>query len=153
MSGDRLDTDLTILEYSDAAELAKIWSGHLKDRVPDHLPKSLLYRLLAYSLQVEQRGGLTKNNVSYLKAIEDDLKANRKPETPCVQFRQPKVGSQLVREYEGTFHQVIVLDGSYGWNGKTFLSLSAVAKAITGTNWNGPRFFGVKSKSKVGASA
>ena len=49
----------------------------------------------------------------------------------------------LVREHAGVVHEVMVVPGGFHWNGQTYLSLSAIAQAITGTNWNGPRFFGV----------
>ena len=62
-----------------------------------------------------------------------------------------KPGSVLVRKHDGVQHRVMVLEEGYAWNGKTFASLSAAAKAITGTNWNGQRFFGLdKSKGKAG---
>ena len=57
-----------------------------------------------------------------------------------------KPGSVIVREHDGVDHRVMVLDEGYAWNGKTFGSLSSVARAITGTNWNGQRFFGLKEK-------
>ena len=70
-------------------------------------------------------------------------------------FRSPKLkaGCQLVREHEGIDHRVTVVAGGYEWNDKTFASLSSVAKAITGTNWNGHRFFGLKVKVRPSAVA
>jgi hypothetical protein len=60
-----------------------------------------------------------------------------------------KLGTQLAREYGGVLHRVMVMEGGYAWAGRTFTSLSAVAKAITGTNWNGHRFFGLQDKAKA----
>ena len=136
-----------------AAELERIWQHHLSDKVPDHLPKSVLSRLLAYRLQVEQHGGLSKKTLAYLKAIEVDLRDGKAPETPYPDEQKLKPGCQLIREHEGTDHRVTVIDGGYQWTGKTFTSLSAVAKAITGTNWNGHRFFGLKGKASSSAGA
>ena len=51
----------------------------------------------------------------------------------------------LVREHDGALHQVTVVPDGFAWNGTTYDSLSAVARAITGTNWNGPRFFGLRA--------
>ena len=67
-------------------------------------------------------------------------------------YRQPlpRTGTILVREWRGTTHQVTVVDDGFIWNGKTYRSLSSIARAITGTKWNGPRFFGMReAKDKV----
>ena len=58
-----------------------------------------------------------------------------------------KPGTILVREHAGVLHRVVVMENGFAWEGKTFRSLSEAAQAITGTNWNGPRFFGLRSKS------
>lgn len=144
--GDARTGDLSGLSV---AELATLWKRHLTERVPDHLPRSLLAAFLAYRLQVEQHGGLSKKAVAYLKGIETDLRAGRNPETPYVQSNQLKVGTQLAREHDGNMHRVMVMEDGYAWSGRTFSSLSAVARAITGTNWNGHRFFGLQEKVKL----
>ena len=140
--------DLTNLP---AAELERLWRQHLREKVPDHLPKSLLARLLAYRLQVQQQGGLSKTGMAYLKVIEIDLRNGKVPKTPYPEEQRLKPGCQLLREHDGIEHRVTVLEGGYQWNGKTFASLSSVAKAITGTNWNGHRFFGLKAKHSAQA--
>jgi len=61
--------------------------------------------------------------------------------------RQLKVGTMLVREYHGVLHEVAVVPDGFHWQGRTYASLSTIARAITGTAWNGPRFFGLRSKS------
>ena len=132
-------------------ELVKLWRQHLSEKVPDHLPKSILARLLAYRLQEQQQGGLSKKAVAYLNQIEADLRGGRSPETPYPHEQKLKAGCQLVREHEGIDHRVTVVAGGYQWNDKTFASLSSVAKAITGTNWNGHRFFGLKVKVQPSA--
>ncbi|MFN7321876.1 MAG: DUF2924 domain-containing protein [Methylobacterium sp.] len=63
------------------------------------------------------------------------------PPPPLARF---KPGTVLMREHAGEMHKVTVLDVGYGWNGLTYRSLSEVARAITGTSWNGPRFFGLR---------
>lgn len=127
-------------------ELTAKWRRQQRDTPPDHLPKSLFARLLEYRLQVERQGGLSKKATSYLKAIELDLHEGRRPQTPFPASRRLKPGVELVREHDGFNHRVMVMDQGFAWNGKCFTSLSAVAKAITGTNWNGNRFFGLKDK-------
>lgn len=151
MNGDRLSLDLANLEQLDAKELAAIWERHLTQRAPDHLPKSLLVRLLSYQLQTQLHGRLSKRSIAYLKTIEADLVAGRKIKTPPIEQKQMMPGTQIVREHEGALHRVTVLERGFAWDGKTFPSLSAVAKAITGTNWNGHRFFGLREKKKANA--
>ena len=142
---------LSDLSNLSAAELERMWRQHLSERVPDCLPKSLLARLLTYRLQVAQQGGLSKKADTYLKVIEVDLREGRAPETPYRDEQKLKPGCQLIREHDGIDHRVTVVDGGYVWDSKTFTSLSAVAKAITGTNWSGQRFFGLKSKPNYSA--
>ena len=60
--------------------------------------------------------------------------------------RRIKVGSVLIREHQGVVHQVLVVPDGFCWQGTTYDSLSTIAKTITGTSWNGPRFFGLRSK-------
>ena len=57
-----------------------------------------------------------------------------------------RAGTQFVREWGGVMHRVTVVDDGFLWNGATYPSLSKVAFAITGTRWNGPRFFGMRAK-------
>ena len=66
---------------------------------------------------------------------------------PVPDRRGLKPGTILVREHAGVLHRVVVMENGFAWEGKTFRSLSEAAQAITGTNWNGPRFFGLRSKS------
>ena len=149
VSLERHNIDLT---NSTAAELEKLWRLHLSEKVPDHLPKSLLAKLLAYRLQEQQQGGLSKRAIAYLKVVETDLRNGNVPETPYLEEQRLKPGCQLLREHDGIDHRVTVLEGGYQWNGKTYPSLSSVAKAITGTNWNGHRFFGLKAKHSAQAT-
>ena len=69
------------------------------------------------------------------------------PVPPVPDRRGLKPGTILVREHAGVLHRVVVMENGFAWEGKTFRSLSEAAQAITGTNWNGPRFFGLRSKS------
>ncbi|MEI2733740.1 MAG: DUF2924 domain-containing protein [Rhodoblastus sp.] len=62
--------------------------------------------------------------------------------------RQVKAGSVIVREHKGVLHEVLVVPGGFCWQGKTYDSLSTIAKKITGVTWNGPRFFGLRSKKQ-----
>ena len=146
-----LPVDLARLPGMTAAELATVWQSHLGGSPPARLPKSLVARLFAYRLQVQRSGDLSKQALGFLQRIAAEIEAGKNPEVPYPEDRRLKPGSVLVREHDGIQHRVTVLDEGYAWSGKTFTSLSAVAKAITGTNWNGQRFFGLdKSKGKAG---
>ena len=153
MSRSLIEADLAKLDRGDSEALAAIWRRHLRERVPDHLPKALLVRVLAYRLQCELHGGLSKKATTFLAEIERDLRAGRDPEVSLIAERQLKPGTLLVREHDGVMHRVMVMEGAFAWEGKTFHSLSAVAKAITGINWNGHRFFGLRASKGAEAVA
>ncbi|QIG52714.1 DUF2924 domain-containing protein [Nordella sp. HKS 07] len=129
-------------------ELQAVWRNHLGGSPVEGLPKFLLARLLAYRLQVQQFGDLPKKAVGLLDRVAVDLDQGRQPKIPYPDERRLKPGSVLIREYEGVQQRVMVLEEGYAWNGKIFASLSAVAKAITGTHWNGQRFFGLDRKDE-----
>ena len=136
-------------------ELSRAWRNGVGRPAPANLPRSLLSRALAYQLQADQHGDLGKEALRLLTTIADDLCAGKiiviKPPT----LRRLKPGTVLVREHLGVNHRVVVLEEGFAWQDKTFMSLSSAAKAITGTNWNGQRFFGLKRKggSAMEASA
>lgn len=146
-----LPVDLARLSGMTAAELETVWRSHLGGSPPLQLPRSLVARLLAYRLQVQHSGDLSKQALGFLQRIATEIEAGKDPNVPYPDDRRLKPGSVLVREHDDVQHRVMVLEEGYAWSGKTFASLSAVAKAITGTNWNGQRFFGLdKSKGKAG---
>jgi hypothetical protein len=115
--------------------------------------------MIAYRLQANAHEDLDSNSIKYLNQIAAQrttrLASNNKrprkspPPIPAVPAEQSlKAGSILVREHDGHLHKVIVVaPRGFRWNDKTFKSLSEVAFAITGTKWNGPRFFGLRSES------
>ena len=85
------------------------------------------------------------------KASPSKTAASAPPLLPAVTLARP--GTVLVREHGGSHHRVMVLDDGFAWNGRTYDSLTQVAFAITGTRWNGPRFFGLRPGAKPSASA
>ena len=120
--------------------LRKEWRQTHGSDAPAGLTKDLIARSLTYRLQELALGGLSR---SVARTLRELGKADAEPR------RQVKAGSIIVREYEGVLHEVMVVPGGFCWQGKTFESLSTIAKAITGTNWNGPRFFGLRSKRAI----
>src|SRR5262249_52973242 len=100
---------------------------------------------LAYRIQELAYGGLKPDTIKRLEALAADLESDRfskKRRTPA----RPVIGTQLVREWQGTEYRITVLDGGFGFQGRPFKSLSAIARAITGTRWNGWVFFGLKNQ-------
>lgn len=154
MSGAKeLPLDIACLSQMTAVELQEAWRNHLGGTPPSGLPKSLFARLLAYRMQVQCWGDLSRTTALFLGGIAADLEAGKNPEVPYPEDRRLMPGSVLIREHDGIQHRVMVLDEGYAWNGKAFASLSSVARAITGTNWNGQRFFGLDKKKNAGGGS
>jgi len=106
---------------------------------PTSLSKDLIARMIAYQLQEEAFGGLDRATITLLDGLA-------RGETPATEAkRKLKPGTVLVREYQGERHNVTVVPDGFVWRGTTFGSLSTIARAITGTAWGGPRFFGLRS--------
>lgn len=115
---------------------------------PKHLPRHLLLRILAYRIQANAFGDLSRESVRLLDRIAAGQGGVPAP------VRATRPGTVLVREWAGIRHHVMTDRDGYSWNGERYRSLSEVAFAITGTRWSGPRFFGTKGKApEVGASA
>ncbi|MBX3521641.1 MAG: DUF2924 domain-containing protein [Xanthobacteraceae bacterium] len=114
------------------------WQEMFKKDAPDALTKDLLARMIAYRIQEDAFGGLDRKTEKLLESY-----VNGKP---ISEQRYLKSGTVLVREYQGVRHTVTIADGSYIWNDKKYPSLSIIAKEITGTSWNGPKFFGLREK-------
>jgi hypothetical protein len=103
---------------------------------PPALTKDLIARMIAYRIQEEAFGGLDRATVRLL----DRLGRGQKAELG----RRLKAGTVLVREYQGERHTVTVVPDGFLWRDATYSSLSTIARTITGTAWNGPRFFGLR---------
>src|SRR5271166_5933275 len=104
---------------------------------PKGLTKDIIARMIADRIQRHAFGGLDRETVKLLDRLIGGGK-------PGALNRRLKAGTVLVREYQGERHTVIVVPGGFSWQDSTYLSLSAIARAITGTAWNGPRFFGLR---------
>jgi hypothetical protein len=128
--------DFDALTLDQAREL---WLKHLKLSLPHHRSRDLLVRALSYHLQARAHGGPTQTLRRKLDDLAPRFAADR-DFTPAAAVRS-KPGSVLVREWNGVRYAVTVTDTGFLYDGKPFASLSAVARAITGTHWNGPHFF------------
>src|SRR5271168_3385048 len=143
------------LEGHDLNGLRRQWRAHLGGEPPLHLPRWLLMRVLAYGLQAVAFGGLDKSIQRMLRSKKDEGAAapfdRRAPQTRG--GVGVKAGALLAREWNGKLERVMVLEEGFAWNGRTFGSLSQIAKAMTGTNWNGHRFFGLRQGKSGGVEA
>jgi hypothetical protein len=121
---------------------APTWGGD----APAHLSRWLLMKVLAYRLQSDAFGDLDKAIRRILRTgKEDGVGApfdRRAPQTR--EGLGLKAGALLVREWKGRLERVMILEEGFAWNGQTFGSPSQIAKAMTGTSWNGHRFFGLR---------
>jgi hypothetical protein len=120
------------------SELAAGWQVIFGSPPPKGIKRGLLERACAYYLQAQAFGGLTRSVRRSLAAVADGKAPRALSIKPGL-----KRGSHLLREWYGVVHRVEVTHDGVLWNGRRYRSLSAVARAITGTNWSGPRFFGL----------
>jgi hypothetical protein len=144
-----LDNEIVRLRGLDVGQLRARWHTVFRRRAPPHLARHLLFRILAYRLQADRLGDLDPDTRRLLDRIGSgsldetdrlvaDLNRSRTELRP---------GTLLTREWDGHLQQVMVLAEGFSWNGKTYPSLSKVAFAITGSRWNGPRFFGLRDRA------
>ena len=126
--------------------LRKRWRLMFGATPPKGLTKDSIARMIAYRIQAEAFGGLDRETVKLLDRLARGGK-------PSGLNRRLKGGTVLVREYQGERHTVTVVPGGFLWQDSTYLSLSAIARAITGTAWNGPRFFGLRVPGNAEARA
>ena len=139
-----LDIDLHDLSKSPRARLRARWFEMFDKQPPAAFGRELLALGIAYAAQEQQYGGLSKSRAREIDRLFEHapIKMRGERQSPEVAITRP--GTVLVREWQGTTHQVTVLADGYGWNGQHHSSLSGIAQAITGTKWNGPRFFGLR---------
>jgi hypothetical protein len=112
--------------------LRRHWRVTFGQTPPADLSKDLLRRMIAYRLQERAFGGLDRESLRFLHGL---VRHGGSPR------RRLKPGTVLVRDYRGQRHTVTVVSDGFEWEGATYPSLSAIARAITGTAWSGPRFF------------
>jgi hypothetical protein len=149
----KLEAEITRLRDLGVKELRGHWQSIIGRQSPPHLPRHLLFRILAYRLQADRFGDLDGENKNLLDRSETPEKAGQKAVGLVRRIADVRPGTVLGREWNGRMQRVSVLAGGFAWNGKTYPSLSQVAFAITGTRWNGPRFFGLRDRPAKGGSA
>lgn len=140
-----LDIEIHDLDGLPRARLRARWREAFGEQPSAAFGRELLALGIAYAMQERQFGGLSKS-----RAREVDRLLEHAPVAPRgARVTVTRLGTVLVRQWQGTTHQVTVLADGYGWNGQHHASLSRIARAITGTKWNGPRFFGLREADRA----
>jgi Protein of unknown function (DUF2924) len=134
------------LPEKSTADLKQMWRD-LYDREPPPYNKPFLVKRLAFRVQELAYGGLSARADATLSKLIEDEEARVKGKLPKRRRERPIAGTRLIREWKGTEHCVTVLDDGYEFGGAKYASLSPIARAITGTRWNGPLFFGLRNHS------
>jgi hypothetical protein len=147
-----LDGEIARLRDLDVGELRSRWHNVFGRRPHPHLPRHLLFRVLAYRLQADALGDLDGESQRLLDRSVSPEDAGQRAAELARRTADLRPGTMLAREWNGQMQRVAVLADGFAWNGKTYPSLSRVAFAITGTRWSGPKFFGLRDKPPRGCS-
>jgi hypothetical protein len=146
------EVEIARLRDLDLEGLRARWRSVFGRSAPSQFAKFILFRMLAYRHQAQTLGDLSPATARFLDGLARNggaafqEKSNGSVALPGLGQLRP--GTVLVREHNGKRFAVTVVEDGFAWNGKTYSSLTKVAKTITGTNWNGPRFFGLRDKTR-----
>jgi hypothetical protein len=144
-----VEAELDRLTVMPIAQLRVRYRGLFRAEPPKALGPDLLRRSIAHRIQEKAYGGLSRSTQRLLDQLMKSFSA--KPIGKIVLPRRIKPGSVLVREWKGRSHRVMVLADGFAYDGNSYGNLSQIAGLITGTRWNGPRFFGLRSKIEEGS--
>jgi hypothetical protein len=148
----QIDVEIGHLRALDVEMLRTRWQTIFRRQPPATLPRHLMFAMIAYRLQAEVLGDLDAETLRLLQKLEvAPSKTEITSLTRILAQRQRELspGTVLVREWNGRAHRVMVVEQGFAWQGATYDSLSKIAQQITGTKWNGPRFFGLRDKSSA----
>ena len=145
-----LNEELAALGTMSPAQLRSEWRRVFRAPPPDLTP-DLLRRGIAYRQQERRHGGLSTALVRDLDRLA--AKLARGEALPSASERQLKAGTRLVRQWNHATYVVLVTDDGYIMADRRFTSLTQIARAITGANWSGPRFFGLRAKVALSGAA
>jgi len=151
----QIDVEIARLRDLDIGVLRARWRTIFRSQPANTLPRHLLFAMIAYRLQAEVLGDLDIEMLRLLNKI--DVAPSKAEITSLIRIlaqrqRELSPGTILVREWNGQAHRVMVVEQGFAWQGATYDSLSKIAQAITGTKWNGPRFFGLRDKTPTEAA-
>lgn len=138
----KLEARLAELETGSREALLPVWREVMKRPLPRRISREMLVRILAWYIQAQAIGGY---DASTRRRLKQAAKGRVTP--PASASLKP--GTRLIREWNGISHTVDVVEGGAVWRGQRYRSLSAVARAITGARWSGPRFFGLVDRKEA----
>jgi Protein of unknown function (DUF2924) len=146
-----VEDEIAHLRGLDLTGLRARWQSVFQGPPPGHLPRHLLFAIVAYRVQADRLGDLDHEARQVLDRA-DSKEDGATMSARLMIFDQKRTelapGTVLVREWDRHSQRVMVMADGFAWNGQTYESLSKVAFAITGTRWNGPRFFGLRNKEE-----
>lgn len=138
---------LAALKAMSVNDLKAEWQMLFDAPAPNN-SRSFLEGRLAYRIQELSYGGPDKQTRRLLDLLADEVEGTLTRKAQIADPRNPVAGTKLIREWDGVAHTVTVLKEGFEWDGRRYRSLSAVARAITGTRWNGYRFFGLRERKR-----
>jgi hypothetical protein len=138
---------LAALKAMSVNDLKAEWQALFDAPAPNN-SRGFLEGRLAYRIQELTYGGPDKQTRRLLDLLADEVEGTLTRKAQIADPRNPVVGTKLIREWDGVAHTVTVLTEGFEWDGRRYKSLSAVARAITGTQWNGYRFFGLRERKR-----
>jgi hypothetical protein len=144
-----VENEIAHLRGLDVRGLRARWRSIFQKPAPAHLARHLLFAVIAYRLQADRFGDLdhaTKQVLDKTVAKETGPVMSARLSSFDQKRTELTPGTVLVREWDRQSQRVMVMADGFAWNGQTYDSLSKVAFAITGTKWNGPRFFGLRDR-------
>jgi DUF2924 family protein len=150
-----VEDEIAHLRDLDLKGLRARWQSMFQRSPPSHVPRHLLFAVLAFQIQADRYGDLdheTRKVLDRTNANETGSAMANRLENLDRKRTELTPGTVLVREWDRQSHRVMVLADGFAWNGQTYDSLTKVAFAITGTRWNGPRFFGLRDRQDVSTS-
>jgi Protein of unknown function (DUF2924) len=140
-----VEDEIVHLHGLDLSGLRARWQSVFQRKAPTHLTRHLLFAVIAHRLQADRFGDLDHSTKQVLdRAIATGPTMSSRLASFDQKRTELKPGTVLVREWDRQSQRVMVMANGFAWNGQTYDSLSKVAFAITGTKWNGPRFFGLR---------
>jgi hypothetical protein len=147
-----IESEIAHLRGLDLKGLRARWQTVFRRQAPAHLTRHLLFAVIAYRLQADRFGDL---DYATLQVLDQRVAKEKGPAMSArlASFDRKRTeltpGTVLVREWDRQSQRVMVMADGFAWNGRTYDSLSKVAFAITGTKWNGPRFFGLRLREDL----
>jgi hypothetical protein len=137
-----ISAKLAELPYLPTPKLRDLWHELFAKPAHPKLRRDLMIPILAYRIQEKVYGGLKLSARKRLQKLAEELE--RDPKAQLQPNRHIKTGTKLIRQWQGETHEVLVVDRGFDYRNKRYVSLSEIARQITGTRWSGPLFFGLK---------